>query len=62
MTMQRPHNNDLVITTEIGEYDVARVFVDTKSSFDIMVQDYFANMNLNVELKPVEMTLYGFMG
>lgn len=51
-----------MVTIEIGGYDVARVFVDTGSSADIMLQDCFAKMGLNIELKPVETALYGFTG
>lgn len=60
--VQRPHNDALVVTTKIGRYDVARIFVDTGSFVDIMLQECFVKTSLNVELKPVETALYGFTG
>ncbi|CAA0811123.1 Unknown protein, partial [Striga hermonthica] len=59
-----PHNDALVITTEIAGFDVKRVFIDTGSSVDVMFYDCFAQINkhLNLELKPVATALYGFNG
>lgn len=59
---QKTHNDALVITVEIGGHDVARTFVDTESSVDIISQDFFTKMNLSEELEPIARTLYGFMG
>ncbi|CAA0834239.1 Unknown protein, partial [Striga hermonthica] len=59
-----PHNDALVITTEVAGFDVKRVFINTGSSVDVMFYDCFAqiNKNLNLELKSVVTALYGFNG
>ncbi|CAA0829642.1 Unknown protein, partial [Striga hermonthica] len=59
-----PHNDALVITAEVTSFDVKRVFIDTGSSVDVMFYDCFVQINkeLNMELKPVTTTLYGFNG
>ncbi|CAA0821501.1 Unknown protein, partial [Striga hermonthica] len=59
-----PHNDALVITAEVAGFDVKRVFIDTGSSVDVMFYDCFVQINkeLNMELKPVATTLYGFNG
>ncbi|CAA0821473.1 Unknown protein, partial [Striga hermonthica] len=59
-----PHNDALVITTEVAGFDVKRVFIDTGSSVDIMFYDFFSQINkhINLELKPVATALYGFDG
>ncbi|CAA0822122.1 Unknown protein, partial [Striga hermonthica] len=59
-----PHNDALVITAEVAGFDVKRVFIDTGSSVDVMFYDCFVQINkeLNMELKPVTTTLYGFNG
>ncbi|CAA0828788.1 Unknown protein, partial [Striga hermonthica] len=59
-----PHNDALVITAEVADFDVKRVFIDTGSSVDVMFYDCFVQINkeLNVELKPVATALYGFNG
>ncbi|KAL8478734.1 hypothetical protein ACS0TY_030568 [Phlomoides rotata] len=54
------HNDALFITTDIEGFDVARIFVDTESSCDIIFLECFKKMDLNVKLKLVEITLYGF--
>lgn len=35
-TLQRPYNDALVITTTIEDYNIARTFIDTGNSMDIM--------------------------
>ncbi|CAA0819833.1 Unknown protein, partial [Striga hermonthica] len=59
-----PHNDALVITAEVAGFDVKRVFINTVSSVDVMFYDCFVQINkeLNMELKPVTKTLYGFNG
>ncbi|CAA0809129.1 Unknown protein, partial [Striga hermonthica] len=46
-----PHNDALVITAEIAGFDVKRVFIDTRSSVDVMFYDCFVQINkeLNTE-------------
>ncbi|KAL8543946.1 hypothetical protein ACS0TY_004479 [Phlomoides rotata] len=60
--IQHFHNDALVITTDIADFDVTRIFVDTGSSYDIMFLECFKKMDLNVKLEPIETTLYGFAG
>ncbi|CAA0840482.1 Unknown protein, partial [Striga hermonthica] len=57
-----PHNDALVSTAEVPGFDMKRVFIDTGSSVDVMFYDCFSQINkeLNIELKPVATTLYGF--
>ncbi|CAA0841598.1 Unknown protein, partial [Striga hermonthica] len=59
-----PHNDALVITTEVSGFDVKMVFIDTESSVDVMFYDCFVQINkdLNMEPNPVTTTLYGFNG
>ncbi|CAA0825685.1 Unknown protein, partial [Striga hermonthica] len=59
-----PHNDALVITVEVAGFDVKRVFIDMGSSLDVMFYDCFVQIHkkLNMELKSVTTTLYGFNG
>ncbi|CAA0815266.1 Unknown protein, partial [Striga hermonthica] len=59
-----PHNDALVITTEVAGFDVKRVFIVTRCSVDVMFYEYFSQINkeLNMELKPLARALYGFNG
>lgn len=41
---------------------MARMFVDSDSSADILFVKCFEHMNLNAQLRPVDTALYGFMG
>ncbi|KAL8519988.1 hypothetical protein ACS0TY_010792 [Phlomoides rotata] len=60
--IQGSHNDALDITTDITNYDVAQIFVDTGSSVDIMFLECFKKMDLNMKLEPVDTTIYGFSG
>ncbi|KAL8478610.1 hypothetical protein ACS0TY_030479 [Phlomoides rotata] len=60
--IQHFHNDALMITTDIDGIDVAHIFVDTRSSCDIMFLECFKKMGFNVKLEPVEIALYEFVG
>ncbi|XP_075655103.1 uncharacterized protein LOC142625308 [Castanea sativa] len=45
----QPHDNALVVTLRIGNYNVNRVMVDQGSSADIMYHDLFRGLNLKLE-------------
>ncbi|XP_073120804.1 uncharacterized protein [Henckelia pumila] len=58
-----PHNDPLLVTLTIANYDVARIFVDTGSSVNIIFKETLDQMKLEgFELDPITMELYGFMG
>ena len=42
----QPHNDALVITLRIGEYDVKRVMVDQGSGAEVMYHDLYKGLNL----------------
>ena len=45
----QPHNDALVITLQIGGYDVKRVMVDQGSAAKIMYPDLYKRLSLRVE-------------
>ncbi|KAL0412311.1 UNVERIFIED_CONTAM: hypothetical protein Slati_3820800 [Sesamum latifolium] len=58
-----PHNDALVISGTIANYDVQRIFVDSDSSVDILFHKVYQQMELgDVALEPVDTSLYGFAG
>ncbi|CAA0843037.1 Unknown protein, partial [Striga hermonthica] len=57
-----PHNDALVVTAEIANYDVERILVDTGSSADIMFYECFRKMDLGMEITPITTSLFGFSG
>ncbi|XP_073138042.1 uncharacterized protein [Henckelia pumila] len=58
-----PHNNPLLVTLTIANYDVARIFVDTGSSVNIIFKETLDQMKLEgFELDPITTELYGFTG
>ncbi|KAI3473671.1 hypothetical protein Pfo_031543, partial [Paulownia fortunei] len=57
-----PHNDALVITTTVANFDVARIMVDTGSSVDVLFYEAYKKMNLDIILHPVDTTLFGFDG
>ena len=50
----QPHDDALVVTLRIGEYDVKRVMIDQGSAADIMYLDLYKGLNL----KPENLTTY----
>ncbi|XP_074569642.1 uncharacterized protein LOC141826298 [Curcuma longa] len=58
-----PHDDALVIRATIANYDVARVFVDTGSSVNVLYKDAFDRMQIDGdELHPMATSLFGFSG
>ncbi|XP_073128722.1 uncharacterized protein [Henckelia pumila] len=58
-----PHNDPLLVTLTIANYDVARIFVDTGSSVNIIFKETLDQMKLEgFELDPITTELYGFTG
>ncbi|KAI3458805.1 hypothetical protein Pfo_015468 [Paulownia fortunei] len=60
--LQAPHNDALVITATVANFDVARIMVDTGSSVDILFYEAYKKMNLDITLQPVDTALFGFGG
>lgn len=59
----QPHDDALVVTLRIGNYDVKRVMVDQGSGADIMYPDLFRGLKLRVEdLMPYDSPLISFEG
>ncbi|KAL0355715.1 UNVERIFIED_CONTAM: Pro-Pol polyprotein [Sesamum radiatum] len=57
------HNDALVITTLIANYEVERIFIDSGSSADILFGEAFDQMQLGgIPLEEVNTSLYGFTG
>ncbi|KAL0400247.1 UNVERIFIED_CONTAM: hypothetical protein Sradi_2368000 [Sesamum radiatum] len=60
---QTIHNNALVITAMIANYEVGRIFIDFGSSADILFGEVYDQMQLgDVSLEKVNTSLYGFAG
>ncbi|XP_073045963.1 uncharacterized protein [Primulina eburnea] len=58
-----PHNDALVVTTTIANYDVARIFIDNGSSVNILFKSTLDQMKVEgFEFDPVSTPLYGFTG
>ncbi|XP_073129182.1 uncharacterized protein [Henckelia pumila] len=56
-----PHNDPLLVTLTIANYDMARIFVDTGSSVNIIFKKTLDQMKLEgFELDPITTELYGF--
>ncbi|XP_042423386.1 uncharacterized protein LOC122011003 [Zingiber officinale] len=61
--LELPHDDALIIKAVIANIQVARVFVDTGSSANILFKAAFEEMQIDAEeLQPVTTSLYGFTG
>ena len=59
----QPHDDALVITLRIGDYDVKRVMVDQGNAAEIMYPDLYKGLSLRVEdLTPYSSPLVSFEG
>ena len=59
----QPHDDALVITLQIGGYDVKRVMVDQGNAAEIMYPDLYKGLNLKDEdLTPYSSPLVSFEG
>lgn len=57
------HDDTLVVTLQIGGYDVKRVLVDQGNGAEIMYPDLYNRLNLKLEdLEKYDSTLVGFDG
>ncbi|KAK6163864.1 hypothetical protein DH2020_000728 [Rehmannia glutinosa] len=56
------HNDAFVITATIGNFDVARIMVDTGSSVNVFFYEAYLRMGVEMEVKPVETAMFGFGG
>ncbi|KAL0291941.1 UNVERIFIED_CONTAM: hypothetical protein Sradi_7008900 [Sesamum radiatum] len=60
---QTIHNDALVITAMIANYEVGRIFIDSGSSADILYGEAYDQMQLgDISLERVNTSLYGFAG
>ncbi|XP_073153955.1 uncharacterized protein [Henckelia pumila] len=58
-----PHNDALVVTITIENYDVARIFVDSGSSVNVLFKGTLDQMKIEgFELEPISTPLYEFRG
>ncbi|XP_013624188.1 PREDICTED: uncharacterized protein LOC106330226 [Brassica oleracea var. oleracea] len=58
-----PHNDPLLVVLEIGEYDVTKVLIDTRSSVDLIFRGTLMKMGVDLDdIKPSSKTLTGFNG
>ena len=59
----QPHDDVLLITSKIGDYDVKRVMVDGGSAAEVMYPDLYKGLNLKLEdLMPYSFPLMSFDG
>ena len=59
----QPHNDALMITLQIGGYDVKRIMVDQGSAAEIMYPDLYKGLSLKAEdLTPYSSPLVSFEG
>ena len=59
----QPHDDTLVVTLKIGEYNVKRVLVDQGSAVEIMYLDLYKGVNLKLEdLTTYDSPLVSFEG
>ncbi|KAL0405725.1 UNVERIFIED_CONTAM: hypothetical protein Slati_3886400 [Sesamum latifolium] len=57
------HNDALLITAILANYEVGRIFIDSGSSADILFGEAYDQMQLgDVSLEKVNTSLYGFVG
>lgn len=58
-----PHNDALVVRAMIANYEVARIFVDSGSSVNVLFKDAMDQMELGeYKVEPVVTSLFGFTG
>ena len=53
----QPHDDTLLITLKIGDYDVKRVMMDGGSAAEVMYPDLYKGLNLKLEdLMPIQLS------
>ncbi|XP_010279065.1 PREDICTED: uncharacterized protein LOC104613068 [Nelumbo nucifera] len=61
--VQTPHNDALVITTKVANFEVWRILVDTGSCVDVLFEEAFEKLGIDKDhLTPVNTPLMGFSG
>src|SRR5262249_37786593 len=61
--VRHPHDDSLIISASIDDFDVHRLLVDNGSGPDILYFDCFTKMGLSVgQLRRINYPLYGFTG
>ncbi len=61
--VQLPHNDPLVVTLRIGNFDIQRVLIDQGSFAEVMYQDLYLKLGLGEdELSSFTSPIYGFSG
>ena len=61
--LHHPHDDALVVTIRVGDYNVHRMLVDNDSSADILYYPAFQQMGINrARLTPTNALLVGFGG
>ena len=61
--LRHPHNDALVVSIRVGDYNVHRMLVDNGSSADILYYPAFQQMGINrARLTPTNAPLVGFGG
>ncbi|KAK3016860.1 hypothetical protein RJ639_005981 [Escallonia herrerae] len=56
-----PHDDPLVVTLRVGNFDVKRILVDNGSSADVLFYEAFQRMNIPSDrLRKIDTPLYGF--
>ncbi|KAK3040693.1 hypothetical protein RJ639_028389 [Escallonia herrerae] len=56
-----PHDDPLVVTLRVGNFDVKRILVDNGSSAEVLFYEAFQRMNIPSDrLRKIDMPLYGF--
>ena len=61
--VQLPHNDPLVVTLRIGNYDVQRVLIDQGSFAKVMYQDLYEKLDLaKAKLSSFTTPIFGFSG
>ena len=59
--VQLPHNDPLVITLRIGNYDIQRVLIDQGSFAEVMYQDLYTKLGLGeADLASFTSPIFGF--
>ncbi|XP_028086715.1 uncharacterized protein LOC114287535 [Camellia sinensis] len=59
--IQTPHNDALVVTLRVKDFDIRRILIDQDSSVEIMYYDAFKQLKLyDKDLAPATLPLVGF--
>ena len=61
--VQLPHNDPLVITLRIGNYDIQRILIDQGSFAEVMYHDIYTKLGLGeADLTSFASPIFGFYG